>query len=109
MPGARNRYLAPILPLVALLIGLAAQQCCAADASAWLVRLRRHFFIGMGLVAAGLGVWVVVATALQPGTFARPAAGGICDGLCPGGPGCDGDVPFGPRPGRSHGGSGWAS
>ena len=26
-------------------------------------RLRRHFFIGMGLVAAGLGLWVVVATA----------------------------------------------
>ena len=92
VPGARNRYLAPILPLVALLIGLAAQQCCAADAPAqWLVRLRRRFFIGMGLVAAGLGAWVVVATALRLGTFARPAAGGICDRIRPGGPGCDGD------------------
>jgi 4-amino-4-deoxy-L-arabinose transferase-like glycosyltransferase len=67
VPGARNRYLAPILPLVALLIGLAAQQCCAATASEPLVRLRRHFFIGMGLVAAGLGAWVVGATALNLG------------------------------------------
>jgi hypothetical protein len=67
VPGARNRYLAPILPLTALLIGLAAQQSCAAAASQWLKRLRRYFFIGMGLVAAGLGVWVVAATALRLG------------------------------------------
>jgi len=67
VPGARNRYLAPILPLIALLIGLAAQQCCAATASESLVRLRRHFFIGMGLLAAGLGAWVVVATILRMG------------------------------------------
>jgi 4-amino-4-deoxy-L-arabinose transferase-like glycosyltransferase len=76
VPGARNRYLAPILPLTALLIGLAAQQCCAATASAWLVRLRRHFFIGMGLVAAGLAAWVVVATAFRLGPLKgqQPAA-----------------------------------
>jgi 4-amino-4-deoxy-L-arabinose transferase-like glycosyltransferase len=75
-PGARNRYLAPILPLVALLIGLAAQQCCAAAASAWLVRLRRHFFIGMALLAAGLDAWVVVATVfrLGPSRGQQPAA-----------------------------------
>jgi hypothetical protein len=78
VPGARNRYLAPILPLTALLVGLAAQQCCAVTAGPWLVRLRRHFFIGMGLVAAGLGAWVAIATVLhlgpvrgqQPDTFA---------------------------------------
>jgi len=69
VPGARNRYLAPILPLIALLIGLAAQQCCTATASASLVRLRRHFFIGMGIVAAGLGAWVTVATTMQMGPF----------------------------------------
>ena len=76
VPGARNRYLAPILPLVAPLIGLAAQQSCEAAASAWLVRLRRHFFIGMGIVAAGLGAWVVAATALHLGPFRgeQPAA-----------------------------------
>ena len=67
VPVARNRYLAPILPLTALLIGLAAQQCCAATASAWDVRLRRHFFIFAGLLVAGLGAWVVVATALHLG------------------------------------------
>jgi 4-amino-4-deoxy-L-arabinose transferase-like glycosyltransferase len=67
VPGARNRYLAPVFPLVALLIGLAAQQCCELAASPWLVRLRRHFFIGMGLVAGGLGAWVVVATAFRLG------------------------------------------
>jgi 4-amino-4-deoxy-L-arabinose transferase-like glycosyltransferase len=75
-PGARNRYLAPILPLVSLLIGLAAQQCCTATASAWLVRLRRHFFIGVGLLAAGLAAWVVGATALRlgPSRGQQPAA-----------------------------------
>ena len=67
VPGARNRYLAPILPLFALLIGLAAQQSCAATAGEWLVRLRRHFFIGMGLLAVGLGIWVIAATALRLG------------------------------------------
>jgi 4-amino-4-deoxy-L-arabinose transferase-like glycosyltransferase len=73
VPGARNRYLAPILPLVALLVGLAAQQCCAAAADhrymvpGPLVRLRQRFFIGMGLAAGGLGLWVVVATALRLG------------------------------------------
>src|SRR5208282_954967 len=67
VPGARNRYLAPILPLAALLIGLAAQQCCTNTASESLVRLRRHFFIGMGLVAGGLALWVIVATALRLG------------------------------------------
>jgi hypothetical protein len=67
VPGSRNRYLAPILPLIALLIGLAAQQCCAATASESLVRLRRHFFIGMGLLAAGLAAWIVVATTLHMG------------------------------------------
>jgi 4-amino-4-deoxy-L-arabinose transferase-like glycosyltransferase len=76
VPGARNRYLAPILPLIAPLIGLAAQQSCAATASEWLVRLRRRFFIGMGLLAAGLGAWVVVATALHLGPLRgqQPAA-----------------------------------
>jgi 4-amino-4-deoxy-L-arabinose transferase-like glycosyltransferase len=76
VPGARNRYLAPILPLTALLIGLAAQQSCALTGSASLVRLRRHFFIGMGLVAGGLAVWVVAATALQLGPLRgqQPAA-----------------------------------
>ena len=74
----------------------------------WLTRLLRHFFIGMGLVAAGLGLWVVVATALRLGPCAWPAAGGICDRICRGGPGCDGDVLSGPRPGRNRGGSGWA-
>jgi 4-amino-4-deoxy-L-arabinose transferase-like glycosyltransferase len=67
VPGARNRYLAPVLPLAALLIGLAAQQCYAAGASDWLVRLRRRFFIGMGLLAAGLGTWIVAATVLRMG------------------------------------------
>ena len=67
VPGARNRYLAPMLPLTAMLIGLAAQQCCAGGASEWLVRLRRHFFIGTGLMAAGLGLWIVGATVLQLG------------------------------------------
>ena len=76
VPGSRNRYLAPILPLIALPIGLAAQQCCAAAASDWLVRLRRRFFIGMGLVAAGLGAWVVIATVLRlgPSRGQQPAA-----------------------------------
>jgi 4-amino-4-deoxy-L-arabinose transferase-like glycosyltransferase len=76
VPGARNRYLAPILPLTALLIGLAAQQCCTPAASAWLVRLRRHFFIGMGLVAGGLGLWVAAATVLGLGALRgqQPAA-----------------------------------
>ncbi len=76
VPGARNRYLAPILPLVALLIGLAVQQCCAAGASAPLKRLMRHFFIGMGAVAAGLGLWIVLATALRLGPLKgqQPAA-----------------------------------
>ncbi len=83
VPGARNRYLAPVLPLAALLIGLAAQQCYAAGASDWLVRLRRHFFIGMGLLAAGLGTWIVAATVLRMGP-ARPAAGVLRNCLCPG-------------------------
>jgi FtsH-binding integral membrane protein len=76
VPGARNRYLAPILPLAALLIGLAAQQCCAANAGAWLTRLMRHFFIGMGVVVAGLGLWIVLATALRlgPSHGQQPAA-----------------------------------
>ena len=76
VPGARNRYLAPILPLVAPLIGLVAQQCCAAAASEWLVRLRQRFFIGMGLVIAGLGAWFAVATALRLGPLRgeQPAA-----------------------------------
>ena len=76
VPGARNRYLAPILPLSALLIGLAAQQCCTAAASEWLVQMRQRFFIGMGLMAAGLGAWVVAATALRLGPFRgqQPAA-----------------------------------
>ncbi len=33
-PGARNRYLAPMLPLIALLVGLAAQQCSPASIAA---------------------------------------------------------------------------
>ena len=83
VPGARNRYLAPILPLIAPLIGLAAQQCCLANASESLVRLRRHFFIGMGLVAAGLGAWIVVATALQlgPARGQQPVAFAIVFGM----------------------------
>ncbi len=83
VPGARNRYLAPILPLVALLIGLAAQQCYAANASAWLKRLMRHFFIGMGAVVAGLGLWIVLATALrlEPSHGQQPAAFAIVFGL----------------------------
>ena len=76
VPGARNRYLAPILPLTALLVGLAAQQCCADAASEWLVRLRRRFFIGMSVAAAGSGTWIVAATALQlgPSHGQQPAA-----------------------------------
>ncbi len=62
--------------MIAPLVGLVAQQACEAAASEWLVRLRRRFFIGMGLVAAGLGAWVVDATALQlgPGRGQQPVA-----------------------------------
>jgi hypothetical protein len=65
VPGARNRYLAPTLPLIALLIGLAAQQCCAAAGTMW--QLRRHYFLGAGILAAGLGTWIVVATVFRLG------------------------------------------
>lgn len=67
-PGARNRYLAPMLPLVALLIGLAAQQCSAAAAGA-LRRLWRDYFIFAGVLCAGLGVWFALATVLRLGAF----------------------------------------
>ena len=98
VPGARNRYLAPILPLIALLIGLAAQQCCEAAASEWLVRLRRHFFLGMGLVIAGLDAWIVVATALRLGTFRGQQPVGFCHRIHTGSPGRDGDRLLGRGP-----------
>ena len=107
VPGARNRYLAPILPLVALLIGLAAQQCCAATASDWLRRLARHFYIGMGLTAAGLGAWVVVATVLHMDlrtASSRPSS--PCSS--PWRPWRQWRPVSGPRPGRKPGGKGWA-
>ena len=51
-----------MLPLIALLIGLAAQQCLEMAAGLSLQRLRRHYFIGMGIVCAGIGLWIVAAT-----------------------------------------------
>jgi 4-amino-4-deoxy-L-arabinose transferase-like glycosyltransferase len=67
-PGARNRYFAPMLPLVALLIGLAGQQCSLAIAGS-LGRLRRDYFIFAGVLCAGLGIWFTAATVLRLGAF----------------------------------------
>ncbi len=99
VPGARNRYFASMLPLCALLIGLAAQQCSVVAVSeAGTVpifsgtighrrkalvgmvekmglsllrpdRIWRHYFIGMGIVCAGLGMWFTAATVLRLGAF----------------------------------------
>jgi 4-amino-4-deoxy-L-arabinose transferase-like glycosyltransferase len=65
-PGARNRYLAPMLPLAALLIGLAAQQCHASSAGPMRL-LRRRYFVFAGFLCAGLGLWIVAATVLRLG------------------------------------------
>ncbi len=67
-PTARNRYLAPMLPLAALLIGLAGQQCASAAAGP-LRRLRRDYFIFAGILCAGLGFWFTIATVLRLGGF----------------------------------------
>jgi hypothetical protein len=61
--------LAPTLPLVALLIGLAAQQCSAEAAGETIQRLRRHYFIFAGVLCAGIGIWIVAVTALRLGPF----------------------------------------
>ncbi len=108
VPGARNRYLAPILPLVALLIGLAAQQCCAAAASDVAA-------CDCGGTSSSAWVWWPPDWACGSSSR-RPCAWDLCTASSrrhlrsslPWRPWLRWRRPFGPRPGRKRGGSGWA-
>ena len=63
VPGARNRYFAPLYPCLALLIGLVVERCCQASAAPW-ARLWRWYVRGFGLAMPATAIWVVAATAL---------------------------------------------
>ena len=63
VPGARNRYFAPLYPCLALLIGLVVERCCQASAAPW-ARLWRWYVRGFGLAMPATAIWVVAATTL---------------------------------------------
>lgn len=70
VPNARPRYIMPLYPLAAPLIGLVVQRVFAADAMAW-IRRGWAWFIG-GSIAAIAGATVAVAAATWSGSLSLP-------------------------------------
>ena len=60
--GARGRYYMPLYPCLALLIGLAVEQCAAQGASWANRRIWRHYLRGLSIVALGGAVGVVIVS-----------------------------------------------
>jgi 4-amino-4-deoxy-L-arabinose transferase-like glycosyltransferase len=105
VPGARNRYFAPLYPCVAPWIGLVVQQCAEAPAVAPWVLLWKRYLRGLAVCMAGLGGWVLAVTWLgwgaawgaQPPWFAAVYAGAaVAAGILAWGASCRA-WPVGPR------------
>src|SRR5207245_685975 len=62
-PGGLPRYFAPLLPCVAVLIGLAVQRCAEADVTSAAWRAWRRFLAAAGLIVVGAGTGVALVSA----------------------------------------------
>jgi 4-amino-4-deoxy-L-arabinose transferase-like glycosyltransferase len=73
VPGARNRYFAPLFLCVAPMIGLVVEQCRAT--APW-ANLWRHYLRGISITICVVGLWVAAATVLGwgPSLGGQPAA-----------------------------------
>lgn len=61
-PGARARYYMPLMPLLALLMGLIGQAWLSVPWRNWSPDLRRRLTLGVGLVAAAVFMGPVLST-----------------------------------------------
>jgi len=68
--GARGRYYMPLYPCLALLIGLAVEQCAASSASWSNRRIWRHYLRGLSILACGGAVGVVFVSVWPSEKFA---------------------------------------